>query len=150
MPYTRHVNCQSLSRDIGRVSCELEIDLPKYRRRCRGGGDKLNDVRKEHSGLERPIPFFQNLHGVILITGPLTASGDYPRSPGGILERSSLVTATGKLAIAGDQSGFGVEQMIRLLDEGLTVETLLDIISWRLGQSSSDPGNNGASSMWIH
>lgn len=37
----------------------------------------------------------------------------------------------GKLAVAGEQAGFSVEQMIQLLNRGLTVETLLDLISWR-------------------
>jgi hypothetical protein len=33
-----------------------------------------------------------------------------------------------KLAVAGERAGFTVEQMIRLLNAGLTVECLLDII----------------------
>ena len=47
------------------------------------------------------------------------------------MEKSPLVAAIEKLAIAGEQAGFTVEQMIRLLNDGLTVETLLDLISWR-------------------
>lgn len=47
------------------------------------------------------------------------------------MENSSLVSAIEKLAIAGEQAGFTVEQMIQLLNDGLTVETLLDLISWR-------------------
>ena len=66
------------------------------------------------------------------------------------MENPSLVTAIGKLAIAGEQAGFSVEQMIGLLDEGLTVETLLDLISWRLGQSHQTPSTTGSSSYWIH
>ena len=46
--------------------------------------------------------------------------------------RPGLLSAIGKLAIAGEQAGFSVEQMIQLLDDGLTVETLLDLISWSL------------------
>jgi hypothetical protein len=48
------------------------------------------------------------------------------------MEKPSLLAALGKLAIAGEQAGFSLEQMIELLDQGLTVETLLDLISWRL------------------
>ena len=47
------------------------------------------------------------------------------------MENSSLVSAIGKLAIAGEQAGFSVEQMIQLLNEGLAVETLLDLIALR-------------------
>jgi hypothetical protein len=47
------------------------------------------------------------------------------------MENSSLVSAIEKLAIAGEQAGFTVEQMIQLLNDGLTVETLLDLISRR-------------------
>jgi len=65
------------------------------------------------------------------------------------MDNPSLVSAIGKLAIAGEQAGFSVEQMIRLLDEGLTVETLLDLISWRLGYSHRTSATGG-SSTWIH
>jgi hypothetical protein len=44
------------------------------------------------------------------------------------MENSSLVSAIEKLAIAGEQAGFTVEQMIQLLNDGLTVETLFDLI----------------------
>ena len=50
---------------------------------------------------------------------------------GKVIENSSLVSAVEKLAIAGEQAGFTVQQMIQLLNNGLTVETLLDLISWR-------------------
>lgn len=46
------------------------------------------------------------------------------------MQNSSLVSAIEKLAIAGEQAGFTVEQMIQLLNDGLTVENLLDLISW--------------------
>lgn len=39
-----------------------------------------------------------------------------------------------KLAMAGQQAGFSTEQMIELLNAGIGVETLLDLISWRLEQ----------------
>lgn len=34
----------------------------------------------------------------------------------------------------GEQAGFTVEQMIELLNAGVGVDTLLDLISWRLEQ----------------
>ena len=67
-----------------------------------------------------------------------------------VMENPSLVTAIGKLAIAGEQGGFSVEQMVRLLDDGLTVGTLLDVISWRLEQSLQGPAVTGATATWIH
>lgn len=53
---------------------------------------------------------------------------------------ASLMIAIGKLAIAGEQAGFTIEQMIDLLNSGLAVESLLDLIAWRLeGSPSSLP-----------
>ncbi len=45
--------------------------------------------------------------------------------------RIAQVAAINKLAVAGEQAGFTLEQMIHLLDSGLTVETLLELIAWR-------------------
>jgi hypothetical protein len=45
-----------------------------------------------------------------------------------------LLSAIGKLAVAGEQAGLSVEQMIQLLDDGLTVDILLELITWRLTQ----------------
>jgi hypothetical protein len=60
----------------------------------------------------------------------------------------SIAASVFKLAIAGEQAGFTVEQMIELLNAGLTVEALLGLIESRL--------NNGAaatpelrSSRWV-
>ena len=47
------------------------------------------------------------------------------------------VTAIRKLAIAGEQAGFSLDQMIQLLNSGMSVVTLLDLIAWRLGPSHS-------------
>ena len=44
----------------------------------------------------------------------------------------SLVRAIGKLAAAGERAGFTLEEMIQLLDSGVSVETLLELISRRL------------------
>ena len=48
------------------------------------------------------------------------------------MEKQSLQESIAKLAIAGQQAGFSVEQMIHLLNDGLKVATLLDLITWRL------------------
>jgi hypothetical protein len=65
------------------------------------------------------------------------------------LEKPSLVAAIGKLAIAGEQAGFSLEQMIELLDQGLSVETLLDLISWRLEALRRPTIQPACSSGWI-
>ena len=59
--------------------------------------------------------------------------------------RSPLYDAIGKLAIAGEQAGFTVEHMIRLLNAGITIESLLDIIE--KGLASQDCPKS--SSRWI-
>jgi len=48
------------------------------------------------------------------------------------MESPSSVLAISKLAVAGEQAGFTLEQMIELLNEGLSVTTLLDLIACRL------------------
>jgi len=48
------------------------------------------------------------------------------------MENPSLILAISKLAAAGEQAGFTPEQMIDLLDHGLEVETLLELICRRL------------------
>lgn len=58
----------------------------------------------------------------------------------------SLQASIFKLAIAGEQAGFSVEDMIHLLNAGLTVETLLNLIELRL-QARSSEGNR--SSRWV-
>ena len=44
----------------------------------------------------------------------------------------SRVNAIRKLAAAGEHAGFSLEQMILLLNSGLSVVALLDLINWRL------------------
>jgi len=46
---------------------------------------------------------------------------------------SSLRTSVFRLALAGEQAGFTVEQMIWMLNAGLSLEGLLWLIEWRLG-----------------
>jgi hypothetical protein len=48
------------------------------------------------------------------------------------MENPSLVLAISKLAAAGEQAGFTLEQMIDLLDRGLEVESLLELTCMRL------------------
>jgi hypothetical protein len=48
------------------------------------------------------------------------------------VEKPTLITAVNKLAMAGEQAGLSLEQMIEMLNSGLNVATLLDLISWRL------------------
>jgi uncharacterized protein YoaH (UPF0181 family) len=53
------------------------------------------------------------------------------------MARATLMSAIRKLAIAGEQAGFTVEQMIDLLNAGMSVGSLLDLIAWRLAGSQS-------------
>lgn len=61
----------------------------------------------------------------------------------------SLVGAIERLAIAGQQAGFSVEQMIDLLNDGMAVATLLDLIDWRLEALRNPPILHGSSSGWV-
>lgn len=51
---------------------------------------------------------------------------------GGRMDRSTLGRSISKLAIAGEQAGFTVEQMIQLLNDGLEVSSLISLIHWKL------------------
>jgi len=53
------------------------------------------------------------------------------------MSEASLQIAIEKLAVAGEQAGLSVEQMIDLLSSGLTVATLLELIAWRLEYMAS-------------
>jgi hypothetical protein len=44
----------------------------------------------------------------------------------------SVPASVFKLALAGEQAGFTIEQMIEFLNAGITVETLFRIIEWKL------------------
>jgi hypothetical protein len=59
---------------------------------------------------------------------------------------TSLEIGIAKLALAGEQAGFSLEQMIELLNEGLTVGSLIDLIQWRLTEHVPA---SGASSRWM-
>ena len=60
-----------------------------------------------------------------------------------------LVTAIGKLAVAGEQAGLSIEEMIRLLNDGLTVETLLELITWRLAEMQNPITPPSCSAHWV-
>jgi hypothetical protein len=47
------------------------------------------------------------------------------------MAKPSLATIE-KLVMAGEDAGYTVEQMIDLLRKGLSLETLMDMIEWRL------------------
>ena len=49
-----------------------------------------------------------------------------------LMATPSLHASIAKLAIAGEQAGFTVEQMIQMLTAGVAVEGLLRLIEWRL------------------
>jgi hypothetical protein len=60
----------------------------------------------------------------------------------------SVAASVFKLALAGEQAGFPVEQMIALLNAGITVETLLKLIEWKLSSAPLDPSEFRAS-RWV-
>ena len=47
-------------------------------------------------------------------------------------QNAVLIRAIRKLALAGERAGFTVEEMIELLNTGITIETLLNLICLRL------------------
>jgi hypothetical protein len=62
------------------------------------------------------------------------------------MRQPTLVRPVERLAEAGEQAGFSVEDMIRMLNAGLTVATLLDIIE---GSLHASPLETARSSRWI-
>jgi len=62
------------------------------------------------------------------------------------MQRPSAAQAVYKLTSAGEQAGFTVEEMIQMLNAGITVETLLHLIEWRLRGIDPSPAR---SSRWI-
>jgi hypothetical protein len=53
------------------------------------------------------------------------------------MENPSLILAISKLAAAGERAGFTLEQMIDMLDDGLEVETLMELICLRLNPAAT-------------
>lgn len=58
------------------------------------------------------------------------------------MQQPTLRRAIERLAEAGERAGFSVEDLIRMLNAGLTVETLLDIIGGCLEASSVETGRS--------
>jgi hypothetical protein len=65
------------------------------------------------------------------------------------MENTSLVLAISKLAAAGELAGFTLEQMIDLLDTGLEVETLLELICLRLNSAATAPNHEVSRYRWV-
>ena len=61
-----------------------------------------------------------------------------PRLEGLVLSPSG-VNAVWKLANAGERAGLSLEQMIELLNSGMSVVALLDLITWRLDYPETSP-----------
>jgi hypothetical protein len=61
------------------------------------------------------------------------------------MESPSTAGTVYKLALAGEQAGFSLEDMISLLNSGVTVETLLQLIEWRLTTVANEP----RSARWV-
>lgn len=64
-------------------------------------------------------------------------------------KRPPLLSAINKLAMAGEQAGFSLEHMIQLLDDGLSVETLLDLIAWSLERRQRALSELSCNSNWV-
>jgi len=62
------------------------------------------------------------------------------------MQRPSTAQTVYKLAMAGEQAGFSLGQMIQMLNAGISVESLLELIEWRLGAKDPSPAR---SSRWI-
>jgi hypothetical protein len=56
-----------------------------------------------------------------------------------------IMTAIGKLVLAGEKAGFSVEQMIQILQTGASVEALRNMIEWHLSSHVAEP----RTSRWI-
>ena len=64
------------------------------------------------------------------------------------MERPLLKSAIYKLALAGEQAGFSVEQMIQMLNDGISVEQLIEVIGLQIeGDERKLPPN--PNSAWV-
>ena len=61
------------------------------------------------------------------------------------MEEPTIMRAIEKLALAGEQAGFSIDEMIELLNKGVTVGSLLRLIELRLNPAEVEP----RSSLWI-
>ena len=58
------------------------------------------------------------------------------------LEQPVLLRAVGKLADAGERAGLSVEEMIRILNAGVTVENLLELIALKMQEGACHPSRS--------
>lgn len=87
---------------------------------------------------------------VILITDHAQRECDPPATfTGEDMESPSLVLAISKLAAAGEQAGFTLEQMIDLLDHGLEVASLLELIQLRLHPGATVADQTVSQYRWV-
>ena len=63
-----------------------------------------------------------------MVSGSILKSAEHP----------SLRDSVEKLAMVGQQAGFTVQQMIDLLNSGVTVDTLLNLFVWRIDAMTRD------------
>ena len=66
-------------------------------------------------------------------------------SGGELMDNPSLLLAISKLAAAGEEAGFTLEEMIDLLDRGLGVKTLLELICLAAERGCSATGSRRVS-----
>jgi hypothetical protein len=72
------------------------------------------------------------------MSGPHLVSDARSKSltSGTFVDRELLERAVAKVVLLGEQVGVGTEQMIRLLNSGLTVRELLEYLAARSGDST--------------
>ena len=71
---------------------------------------------------------------------PAQKSDHFARGVIRVKEQNPVLTmAVQKLALAGEQAGFTVQQMIEVLDTGMSVETFLDLVCSQIELSQSRP-----------
>ena len=64
------------------------------------------------------------------------------------MERPLLKSAIHKLALAGEQAGFSLDQMIQMLNDGISVEQLIEVIGLEIecNEPNRPPNPNSA---WV-
>lgn len=65
------------------------------------------------------------------------------------MEKQSLVAAVSKLALEGERAGFTLEQLIELLEAGIPVAGLLELIRWRLDLRARTGIPNAVAGDWV-
>jgi hypothetical protein len=61
-----------------------------------------------------------------------------------------LLRTIGKLALAGEQAGFSIDEMIDMLNSGISVSTLLALIASRLGEPPPLTPPLGSFPHWVN